>query len=206
VTRRNLFLCQTLVGLVLLSGALPAGAIERIRIRGDELVGDTITIDETLSPPMITVSAGVAVSGAPGSLQGLGGGQYRILVAGNAYYHLKAKGAVDTITVIDGPGSSRYWLGAGADDDTVSVQDGPGNDEYTIEGKGGDDVYEIFDDSGNGDDAYFVKTASGDDLLNITDGPGDDLYHLKGTPDVDLVFTDAGGDADTIRSKGIPLP
>jgi hypothetical protein len=203
---RNLVLCQSLLAIVVLSGALPVGAAERIRIRGNLKGGDTVTIDETASPPTITVSSEVRVFGAEGSLLDLGGGKFQILVAGNAYYHVKVKGGTDSLTVLDGPGSSKYFLGAGADSDTVLVHDGPGNDEYRIEGKGGDDIHEIHDDSGDGDDHYFIKGASGADLFNVSDGPGNDFYDLKGREEAVLIFTDVGGDVDVVRTRGISPP
>ena len=182
-----------------------AGAQDRIRIRTGGKAPDTVRIDETSTPPMITVSAGVSVRGAPGSLVDLGGGQYEILSAGNAYYHVKTRSGVDSITVFDGPGASRYWLGSGADDDTVTVYDGPGSDQYKIEGKSGDDVFEVFDDAGDGNDTYYIKGASGEDLFEIVDGPGDDFYKLRGRSDDVLMFTDFPGDDDFMKLKGLSL-
>ncbi len=201
MTRKTFALCTSFLGLAALLAATHADAIERIRIRSGGKDPNTVTIDETSTPPKITVSAGVAVRGAPGALVDLGGGEYEILVAGNAAYHVKTRGGVDSITVLDGPGDSTYWLGAGAEADTLFVQDGPGADEYKIEGKGGDDVYDIFDDAGDGDDYYYVKASKGFDVINIDDGPGNDTYKVKATPDATLNFTEAGGDDDFIKVK-----
>lgn len=201
MTRKTIALCTSLLGLAALLAATPADAIERIRIRSGGKDPNTVTIDETSTPPKITVSAGVAVRGAPGALVDLGGGEYEILVAGNAAYHVKTRGGIDSITVLDGPGDSTYWLGAGADSDTLFIQDGPGADEYKIEGKGGDDVYDILDNAGDGDDYYYVKASKGFDVINIDDGLGDDTYKVKATPDATLNFTDAGGDDDFMKVK-----
>lgn len=194
----------SLLSLVVLGAVTAADAAERIRIRAGK-TSDTVVIDEASDPPMITVSADVTVRGAPGSILPLGGGQYQILAAGNATYHVKTRGASDSVTVIDGPGSSSYWLGVGADTDSVVVQDGPGDDSYTIEGKRGDDTYDILDDAGDGNDFYYIKGATGADQMNITDGPGDDTYKLRATPVADLLFADAPGDVDELKLKGVSL-
>ncbi|MDG2304084.1 MAG: hypothetical protein P8R42_05415 [Candidatus Binatia bacterium] len=202
---RNPVLWPSLLMLIALIAAAPADAENRIRLRSGGDRADTITIDETAEPPMITVSSGVTVRGGPGTVRAVGGGKFQILVPGNVTYHLKARGGVDTITVVDGPGSSTYWLGAGAESDFVFVQDGPGDDRYKLEGKGGDDTYEVFDDAGDGNDYYYLKGASGADRFGISDGAGDDTYKLRGSAEADLTFTDADGDLDVVKVKGIEL-
>ena len=205
MTRRDLALFQVLVSLVVLGVSISADAATRIRIRANE-TADVITIDETSSPPMITVTPGVSVQSKPGGLLDLGGGQYQILVPGDAKYHLKTHGGIDAVTVIDGPGESNYWIGVGADNDTVTIHDGPGEDVYKVEGKGEDEIYEVRDDTGTGDDLYYLKGASGSELFNITDGPGNDIYKLNGARDHDeFVFTDAGGDVDFVVTKNIEV-
>lgn len=202
---KKVAVCQAFIGLLAFAVATPADAFERIRIRAGGKVADTITIDETSVPPMITVSEGVTIKGAPGSVLPLGNGQYEILVAGNAAYHIKTRNGSDSVTVFDGPGASSYWIGVGADDDTVLVHDGPGDDEYKIEGKGGYDEYDVFDDSGSGEDSYYVKGASGGDLINITDGGDNDVYKVKASKDATLNFTDTLGDVDYIKTKGVQV-
>ena len=194
------------MGLAVLASMIPADARDsrdRIRIRSGGKSADTVVIDETSNPPLLTVSAGMSVRGAPGSLVDLGGGAYEILSAGNAYYHVKTRSGVDSVTVRDGPGSSSYWLGVGADEDFVVVFDGPGSDIYKIEGKGGDDNYEISDASGTGDDQYYLKGASGEDQFHVEDGPGDDFYKIRARPEADLMFTDFPGDDDFMKLKGV---
>jgi len=194
------------LGLTVLSATMPAHAGNRITLHSSGPRADTITIDETSSPPMITVTAGVRVRGSSGSLLDLGGGKFQILVPGNVRYHLKARGGVDTVTIIDGPGSSIYWVGVGGRDDTVVIHDGPGNDRYTVECKRGHDTVEIHDDSGDGDDSYYVKGASGDELFSISDGAGNDTYRVRGGRGTDeLEFTDTGGDTDVVEKRSIEI-
>ncbi len=202
---KNLVLCHSFLALVALGTAMPTDAADRIRIRTGGKNPDTVVIDETATPPTLTVSSGVTVRGAPGALLSVGDGEFEILSAGDAYYHVKTRGGLDAVTVLDGPGSSIYWIGVGAESDTVLIHDGPGNDRYKVEGKGGDDTYDIFDDSGEGDDYYYIKGAKGADQFNISDGPGDDTYKMKASRDADLAFTDAAGDTDTVTTKGIEL-
>lgn len=200
---RDRLASHALFALCALCFAMSADAASnRIRMRDGGSSDDTVVIDETSNPPMLTVSPGVAVSVVPGKLVDLGGGRYEILIAGDAEYHLKARGGVDHVTIIDGPGSSRYWIGVGAEGDTVLISDGPGDDRYKIEGKSGDDVYEIVDDEGN--DLYYVKGAKGADQISLTDGPGDDVYKVKARSEANLEFTDeSGGDQDLVKTKGI---
>lgn len=202
------FAYTALLGVLALSIAVPASARSKIRLRDGGASDDTIVIDETSNPPKITASAGVAVSGPPGSLRDLGGGQYEILVPGqDVTYHLKTRGGEDSVTVIDGPGSSTYWLGVGSEGDSVVVYDGPGNDRYKVEGKGGDDVYLISDDSGTGEDYYYVKGARGADQIDITDGEGNDFYKVKARSEASLAYNDAvTGDVDVMKLKGVSLP
>lgn len=183
------------------SVAAPADAQERIRIRTGGKTADTVVIDETSTPPKITISNGEA-RGAPGALVDLGNGEYEILVPGNAYYHLKTRSGADDVTVIDGPGNSEYWLGLGKDDDTLTIIDGPGNDEYKIEGKRGADVYDITD--GDGADWYYVKTASGADQVTITDSPSDDYYKARGRPEATFRIIDPAGN-DEVQTKGVTV-
>lgn len=194
--------CLTFAALVALAAAVPADAKDRIRIRVGGKTADTVVIDETSTPPMITVSSEASVRGRPDSVVPLGNGQYQILLTNGANYHVKTRGGIDSVTVIDGPGNSTYWIGVGADDDTVLVHDGPGDDEYKIEGKSGDDVYDIYDDSGDGNDLYYVKGAKGADLINFWDGVGDDLYKVKARFEATLVINDTPGDNDEVRTKG----
>ena len=206
VIYRNRLLCLSFLIVAALCMAVPADAQTRIRIRAGGKANDTITIDETSNPPMITTSEGVTLKSAPGALVDLGNGQYEILVAGDAFYHLKARNGVDTITVFDGPGNSLYWLGGGADDDTIIVYDGPGDDEYKVEGKSGTDVIELYDDSGDGNDYYYAKGSKGDDQFTLVDGPGDDFYKFKAKLGATLDFTDAPGDVDEIQVRGFIFP
>ena len=182
-----------------------AGKRARIRIRSGNATANAVVIDETSTPPTLTISPGMAVRSAPGSLLDLGNDTYEILVAGDAAYHVKTRGGVDSIVVRDGPGSSTYWLGAGADSDTVEVYDGPGVDFYTIEGKKGDDQYTVDDTGGDSEDVYYIKGAKWFDQYDIHDGPGDDLYKFRGSSDGTVTFTDAAGDLDTIRAKGVSV-
>lgn len=192
---------------LLLASILPAeaGGRSRIRIRSGNATANTVVIDETSTPPKLTLTPGMAVRAAPGALLDLGGGVYEILVAGDAAYHVKTRGGVDSIVVRDGPGSSTYWLGAGADSDTVEVYDGPGVDFYTIEGKKGDDHYTIDDTGGDSEDGYYIKGAQGVDRYDVMDGPGNDLYKFRGSSDGIVVFVDAMGDEDQIRAKGVSV-
>jgi len=203
VIYRKVVLCLTFAALVAFAAAVPADAKDRIRVRVGGKTADTVVIDETSTPPMITVSSEASVRGRPDSVVPLGNGQYEILLTDGANYHIKTRGGVDSVTIIDGPGTSTYWIGVGADDDTVLIHDGPGDDEYKVEGKGGDDVYDIFDDSGDGNDLYYVKGAKGADVITIADGAGDDLYKVKARPEATLVIADTPGDDDEVRTKGI---
>ncbi len=180
---------------LLLASILPAEAAgrSRIRIRSGNATANTVVIDETSTPPKLTLTPGMAVRAAPGALLDLGGGVYEILVAGDAAYHVKTRGGIDSIVVRDGPGSSTYWLGAGADSDIVEVYE-KGDDHYTIDDTGGDS-----------EDGYYIKGAKGVDRYDVMDGPGNDLYKFRGSSDGIVVFVDAMGDEDQIRAKGVSV-